>query len=126
MEREELVDSHPTINSVEGHVWSPNQVRAVTGPGHGKCNIKSYIFYESPTLSNSSLPQIPLERQDSKNIFLRLLRGWSSLFFLICFKPASNSRSYLQGEIVSPISLLWDSCKVSKLLSTHSRFLMEV
>jgi hypothetical protein len=48
--------------------------------------------------------------------------GWST--FSICFELTRDSRPYLQGEIVSPISFLRGSFghKVSELLSSAVKF----
>jgi hypothetical protein len=70
--------------------------------------------------------KFPLRDNIPKQFFLGFAkRGWS--FFSICFKLTRGSRPYLQGEIVSPISLgVHLDTRYLNYCPAKLRFLMEI
>jgi hypothetical protein len=120
MGREEPGDSHPIIKWVHRGMGGPWARWVRSGPSLSqcvvnlKCNIMSYIFYESQTFPTPACLNFPLK----KNLF-EVAEGLEFSSFWICFELTRDNRSYLQGEIVSPTSFPWGSFehKVSELLS---------
>jgi hypothetical protein len=100
----------------------------VTRPGEGdpwarawpiRNAILSHVFsYESKTFSNFSLPNFPTKRQDPQKIFLRLLRGWSSLCLLNLFRDDKRKQTLpTRGNFLSYFFPLGSFGKVFELLS---------